>query len=149
MPEYVEPLIATEGSPPRGEHQEKGLSIPAVFLQRYATIPDSARQRLDNRKQVSASLSSPRIHHVPLLITRITSGEYCQRIQSFVQVFRRTAIEFFRKMARCDMLLDEIPANAILIKIGDLQVSAFGQLAVCTVFLLAIAVLVFRLLHRS
>jgi hypothetical protein len=47
------------------------------------------------------------------------------------------------------MLLAQTPANAIFIKVGDFEVSAFGQLAVCTVFLLAVAVLIFRHVRRS
>jgi hypothetical protein len=51
-------------------------------------------------------------------------------------------------MARCDMLVEQIPENAIFIKVGYVEVSAFGQLAICTVFLLAVAVLIFRRLRR-
>jgi hypothetical protein len=52
-------------------------------------------------------------------------------------------------MARCDMLLEQIPENAIFVKLGYVEVSAFGQVAVCTVFLLALAVLIFRYVRRS
>jgi hypothetical protein len=47
-------------------------------------------------------------------------------------------------MARCDVLLEKVPENAIFLKVGYLEVSAFGQLAILTVFLLAVVVLILR-----
>jgi hypothetical protein len=46
------------------------------------------------------------------------------------------------------MLVELIPENAIFIKVGYVEVSAFGQLAICAVFLLAVALLTFRRLRR-
>lgn len=41
------------------------------------------------------------------------------------------------------MFLEQIPDNAIFIRLGYLEVSAFGRLAIFTVLLLA-AILIFR-----
>jgi|tagenome__1003787_1003787.scaffolds.fasta_scaffold18285756_1 hypothetical protein len=42
------------------------------------------------------------------------------------------------------MLPEKFPENAIFLKVGYLEVSAFGQLAILTVFILAVVVLILR-----
>jgi hypothetical protein len=46
------------------------------------------------------------------------------------------------------MLIEQIPENAIFLKVGYLEVSAFGQLAILAVFLLAVVVLILRRIRR-
>jgi hypothetical protein len=47
------------------------------------------------------------------------------------------------------MPLERVPENAIFLKLGYLEVSAFGQLAIMTVLLLALGVLLLRWKDRS
>jgi hypothetical protein len=50
-------------------------------------------------------------------------------------------------MARCDMLVEQIPENPIFIKVGYVEVSAFSW-PFARSSLLAVAVLIFRRLRR-
>ena len=51
-------------------------------------------------------------------------------------------------MVRCHMLPESVPENAIFLKLGYLEVSAFGQLAISIVFVLAVLVLILRRMRR-